>query len=214
MVTTVEIGANGANKETTKPFLLALTTLGECLSIGIVVVASDMTLLFSNKYAFKYLNLFPLSDFENKTLPEIMIFMAERGDFGNLEAKDFANITPEGVNDFLSGTTTHNFSGRIMPPNGRILEVQSQNAASDYMIISLTDVSVEHEKNEVLNIASELGKSGYFTHNYDTNTFEVTSQYLDGLLTESEKITLQNDGFWGLRIPTTSKSQKPIGSPL
>ena len=208
MVTTVEIGANGANKETTKPFPLALTTLGECLSIGIVVVASDMTLLFSNKYAFKYLNLFPLSDFENKTLPEIMIFMAERGDFGNLEAKDFANITPEGVNDFLSGTTKHNFSGRIMPPNGRILEVQSQNAASDYMIISLTDVSVEHEKNEVLNIASELGKSGYFTHNYDTNTFEVTSQYLDGLLTESEKITLQNDGFWGLAHPDDVEESK------
>ncbi len=195
MVTKVD----NVSSETQLP--MALSTLGKCLGIGVVVVAEDMSLIFTNKQTFKYLDLSPMEDFKDMNLPNIMSYMADRGDFGKLSAKKFDEFSHDDIRKFLLAESGHKFPGRIVPPNGKILDVKRQACKSGCLMITIEDISRKHEKAEVFKIASKLGKTGYFTYNYDTETFEVNSQYLDSLLTSSEREVLEKEGFSGISHP-------------
>lgn len=172
--------------------------LGDSLEVGVMVISPDRTLLFSNDLAHKFLDFPRDLVSENLSINKIVAHMVNRGDFGPSKTGDDMERHKKNVQRFFTADSKNNRTSLITPPNGRTLEIKPTVCPDNNMIVTIDDISNSYKKDEVFKIALELGKSGYFTYNFDTQKIDFSSKYLKGLLSEEEYSQIKENGFWSL----------------
>ncbi len=172
-------------------------SIGESLGIGIIVIAPDKTLIYSNDQAHEFLSFPRPADRQKLSADKIVEIMTERGDFGDMSTDEEKRKLRTRVANFFNG----NRSGHptfITPPNGLTLDIRTRVDSSGRITLTIQDVSVSHRKEEVFKMALELGKSGYCSYNFDTEEIGLNSQYLKDLVTQEEYAEIKENGFWAL----------------
>lgn len=160
---------------------------------AIILVAPNDTITFFDN---RTLDLFELpNSIVGKKIPftDMVRYLAERGAFGPGDTEQFVALTMQTI----SNTKETPFQSYLTMPSGNILRVNSRRAEDGSTILTAIDVSEQRRKEDVLEMALNIGLAGYFRYNLINGTFSLESRYLKTFLTPDEMQSVQTHGLIG-----------------
>ena len=169
-----------------------LDMLGDSLNLGALIISSNNKILFYNRAFIDHCGLPETLVSNAGEIRDLFQFMFKRGDLA-LQDNGF-------IDRMLAALHTSSDSPSVLenvsPPNGNILEIRCQNSRNNTVTFFSEDVTEKRRSQESLNLALEIGKSGYFYHVMETDQTFTQSTYLDQLLTPNEMALVRSKGFW------------------
>jgi len=184
-----------------------LQKIGMTLNLGIVVVGPDNRIIFHNPSFINHCNLPAEIIGHGKTFEDWMNFMADRGDFSAMEGSDSSNQILTKLHDPSKDDL---IASEILPPNGFVLQMKCLSSSGGYVTLFSEDITQRKRNEESLDLALEMGKSGYFYLMSETGFRTIQSNYLKHILTEQEFQSLHTDGFWDIIHPEDVEESKSL----
>ena len=178
-----------------------LSVIGQTTDFGFLVISQDRETVFGNDAAYKYLDFPDASSHKPLQVDDIIIEMSKRGDFGKSQREDHVNARITNIREFLTGDSKTNYVSRIVPPNGRTLDISRMRTPSGKAIVTINDVTERQTQKEIFKIALEISKSGILIINYSANSIELHSKYFESILNTSEMRAIREEGLWPLMHP-------------
>lgn len=178
-----------------------LRSVSQMLGIGVMVLSPDQHILFVNDKALELLDMPDMQVASGMAVDSLVMKMAARGDFGDVDPASFVQKYTSNLRDFSQGNDIQTFRTTIYPPTGRTIQISRVRSGDKVVIATFQDVTVASQTDDIFNIALELGKSGYWQYNFASKTFSIHSQYLESLMSPAEKSRLNQEGFWAVIHP-------------
>lgn len=169
-----------------------LERLGEMSSQSLIVFDKDLNLEFANELT---LTLFDISENEFRQIncyDHFIEYCVQRGDFGK-----GAGTTLKALSEDLKTNTRLQSRAKssdlfITTPAGKHLCLRQSYGRDGRMLLAMSDVTESYESKEALELALKVGAAGYWSVNFETNEWKLSSQALveyfgEARLAEAEK---------------------------
>lgn len=169
-----------------------LDMLGDSLNLGALIISSDSKVLFYNQAFVKQCALPELLFQSSPSIQDLFRFMIKRGD---LSPQDHGFIERM-LDNLHSSPDSPTVLEDVSPPNGNTIEIRCLSSNNNTVTFFSEDITEKRRSQESLNLALELGKSGYFYHIIETDETFTQSRYLEQLLTPQEFALVREKGFW------------------
>ncbi len=172
-----------------------LQKIGKKFNMGVVIFSPSNQIIFQNADFINQLNLPNSLIEESSQFDEWLTFMAGRGDlFGD----DAENTSAEILKRFHRSDGESYGLENISPPNGKTIRIKCVKSKGGFVTLISEDRTVEKRNQDALDLALELGRSGYFHYSFDKDETTITGQHLTNILTPGENIMVRENGFWTL----------------
>lgn len=167
---------------------------------SIIRVGADGKILYINSRAQNLFEI-PREAFDRLTqFSDFISYLAQRG--------DFSHLSPDVLETALKYTQTGGTGAlevfkrvAITPPSGKTIQLNLVHNIDGSITLSCRDFSAEKSKENILELALDIGLAGYIYIDSAGQTSKVESRYLSHLLTEDEFKTIQNEGLNALTHP-------------
>jgi len=160
------------------------------LDAAIVLVAPNGIITFYSDHASEIFELTGVFDPQNLSFTDIVDYAAKRGDFGPGDPAQFANLFLQNLETSL----IEPFQTYLTMPTGKVLRVIIQKSPDGAITLTALDISEQRRKENVLEMALDIGLAGYMLYDSANESFTLESRYLKGLLTPDEIQTLEQSG--------------------
>lgn len=131
---------------------------------------------------------------------DFMSYLAQRGDFNHIDPEGFMNAIRQSVN----GDKTALDSFEVLTPttpSGKILRLRFAHNTDGSITLACHNISSEKSKENILEMALDIGLAGYIYINSAGQTSKVESRYLSHLLTDDEFKKIQDTGWNAITHP-------------
>ena len=130
-------------------------------------------------------------------------YLAERGDFGPGDPKQFETIINGVINDPTQAmqATRDKTQTYLTMPSGNVLRVMMRRNRDGSVILSAHDISEQRRKENMLEMALDVGLAGYLVFDPITDNFDIQSRYLSNILTAHELQVMETSGPSALLHP-------------
>ena len=164
---------------------------------ALIIVEADLSISYYNQLVLDMLE-FPASLLDNNvTLKDAMSYMAERGDFGPGNPSDFIDLAT-GLLDTIQTENGKRHQSYLTMPSGKVLRIRAIRNQDNSLILSAFDCSKEKRRNDILDMAMNIGAAGYWVLEKDDSAVDIHSDYLKSILTSRELQTIEAAGIWPL----------------
>lgn len=184
-----------------------LEMLGDSQNLGALIVSANNKILFYNRAFLNHCALPKILTQKTDSMEHWLGFMKRRGDLSSIEDSGFADklLTAARVAG-ASPAIVH----EVNPPNGNSIEIRCIHSGAGALTFLSNDVTEIKRSQESLELALEIGKSGYFYHVMESGKTFIQSTYLEQLLTPSELSLVNEQGFWPIMHPDDKDRAKTI----
>ncbi|NNE58400.1 MAG: response regulator [Hellea sp.] len=175
-----------------------LQKIGSVFGLGMAMFGPKNQIVFHNGHLLKHCALPDQIITGSKNIGDWLNFMAQRGDF-KIQSGE-TNV--QGVLDrFREVDDQEAIFDNITPANGRILKFSAVKSSGGIITLFSEDVTEIRRNQESLDMALEMGESGYFNYMFNSNEMTISSKYLENILTADEFELLRQKGFWPFFVP-------------
>lgn len=175
--------------------------MAENMNLGVVVISPEMEFLYYNGKAQELLDLPSVEKGTPPTVKQLLGILSGRGDFGDVDPNAFAATNTGLLEKMSEGAGKIGFPETLVTPSGRKLKFNRHTASNKSLVICIEDISFQHNRDEVFQMALRLGKAGYWIYNFDNYEFKIYSEHLWSILTPQEQESVKEDTFLGLIHP-------------
>ena len=170
-----------------------LESFGNKFDMGIVVFSADGSIIYRNQKFFSHFDLPKSVTSQSRNIRDWMQYLIERGDFQKNASTSFIDEAMTAV----TGNSTDDLPFNMAtPPNGKILKLAKFIPFENMIAIISEDITEKTQNQNGLDMALEMGRSGYFHYSFDTRKLEMFGSYLKNILTSAEYRLVSNKGFW------------------
>ncbi|WP_371395380.1 ATP-binding protein [Fretibacter rubidus] len=164
---------------------------------ALIIIEADLSISYYNQLAIDMME-FPASLLNDSIkVYDAISYMAERGDFGPGNPSDFIDL----ASDLLANIQAENekrHQSYLTMPSGKVLRVRAVRNKDGSLILSAFDCSKQKRRNDILDMAMNIGAAGYWVLEKDDSTVDIHSDYLRSILTSRELQTIEAAGIWPL----------------
>lgn len=185
-----------------------LKRLADLTGEACIVVNKDLGIEFVDEKIFTLLNMEPLENQSLTQLGQLTRVMAEQGYFGHGDPKTFeALISDLLVNQRLKQTTATQIINAVTP-SGQHIDIRVSLGRNDTYLLLVRDVTQEELKKQALDTALQVGLSGYWYHNFNSNEFRVRADSLEDHFSEASFQKIISEGFMHVVHPDDRAASK------
>ncbi len=159
---------------------------------SIVQVNPDGTIAHYNQRAIELFEM-PHDVAAKAHITDFVRYLAERGDFGPGDPKQFETIINRVINDPTQAAQNKTQTYLTMP-SGNVLRVMMRRNRDGSVILSAHDISEQRRKENMLEMALDIGLAGYLVFDPVTDSFDIQSRYLSNMLTARELQVMETTG--------------------
>lgn len=166
--------------------------------LAVVIFDNELNLQYYNENAATFFEL-EISDLnEDYSLKNVVEKFASNGTSKNTNLAVIKNFL-----DQAKETESPNKSKKtkMMMASGRWLSLMRRKT-NDMHVITAEDITQAQLHKDTLSIALESGRAGYTNYNCDTQTFEISSKYLENQLTDRQMKLARTEGFFSITHPS------------
>jgi len=150
-----------------------LIRAGRLSGMAILVIRSDMQILFSDPRVTEILELDTDKNYTDSNLLELVEQLARRGDFGPGDPQMFIDLV---INEFskpaksaLEDTRSLNF----LTPSGRRIQFRQDFEVDGVFILACRDITKSYVEKHALKVAMDNSNSGYLIFDMETREFKL-----------------------------------------
>jgi signal transduction histidine kinase/ActR/RegA family two-component response regulator len=160
-----------------------------------VVVDRDLGIQYVDEKIFELINIEPI-DAKNLThLNQLTSIMAEQGYFGNGDPKVFeALISDLLVNQRLKQSGPTQIINAVTP-SGRHIDIRVSLGRDDSYVLLMRDVTHQELEKQALDTALQVGQSGYWYFNLQSQEFRVRADWLEDHFSDANIEKIRKKGF-------------------
>ncbi|MDB2439424.1 ATP-binding protein [Hellea sp.] len=187
-----------------------LSRVSDMSELGMIVFCEEAGLEFHNSLATKHLEISKNVFSEGTPYENILLHMANRGDFGLGEAQTFVDNVTQILN--TQRTTGDGKASELkltMPSGRRVLVTQKYDTNGKLLLVS-KDISAEEHKSQVLDTALSSVGAGYWYYNCETNVISLHGDYLDKHLSTRQMEWARKEGVFAILHPDDLEGAKSI----
>lgn len=153
-----------------------LERLGELSGQALMVFDKDLNLEYSNILTVQLFGL-SQSDFEKLTCYDDLIeYCVARGDFGEGSETTLKALTEDLITNARIQSREKKADWQISTPAGKHLSFSQGYGRDGRMLVTIRDVTDRVETQRALDIAMDVGDAGYWTLNFETNSWRTSSK--------------------------------------
>lgn len=164
---------------------------------ALVVISNDLKISYFNQLTLNLLEI-PSTQIDNNIkIQDVISFMAERGDFGPGNPNHFIDLATQ----ILSKVPTDNgkrHQSYLTMPSGKVLNIRAVRNPDNSFIFSAFDMSKEKRRNEILDMALNIGAAGYWLYEKNNTAVDLHGAYLKSILSPREFQIIEINGLWPL----------------
>lgn len=172
-----------------------LKRLADLTGEACIVVNRNLGIEYVDEKIFDLLKMEPIDQNELIQLSQLTNVMAEQGYFGHGDPKVFeALISDLLTNQRLKQTTATQIINAVTP-SGRHIDIRVSLGRDDSYLLLMRDVTQEELKKRALDTALQIGQSGYWHYNLNTNEFHIRADSLQEHFSHASFEKLRAEGF-------------------
>lgn len=155
-----------------------LERLGEMSDQCLIVFDKDLKLEFANHLT---LTLFGLTEDEFKTIQcydDLIEYCVKRGDFGQGAETTLKALSEDLKTNARLQSRVKSSDLYISTPFGKHLCLRQSYGRDGRMLLVMSDVTESYESKEALELALKIGSAGYWSCNFETNEWKISSKSL------------------------------------
>jgi len=176
---------------------------------ALIMINSDGFLNYYNSRAVSLFELDAELGKENLHFKDLLYYLAERGDFGPGNPNDFVALASDLLLPKTVAPQTLSQSYLTMP-SSNILRVLIYRNIDGSITLSAHDISDQRRKENMLEMALDIGFAGYIVFDRVNKTRRLESRYMSNLLTDDEKDILKESGLFSLFHPDDVAQSKKM----
>ena len=176
---------------------------------ALIIISSEGFLEYFNSRAVKLFELESEITDNKLHFKDLLYFLAARGDFGPGDPDTFVAVASDLLLPEAGAPQTQSQSYLTMP-SSNILRVLMYRNSDGSITLSAHDVSDQRRKENILEMALDIGFAGYIIFDTLKKTRRLESRYMASLLTDSELDTLQTSGLFPLLHPDDVAQSKKM----
>ena len=164
---------------------------------ALVVVSRDLKISYFNQLTLDLLEIPSAQINTNIKIQDLIAFMAERGDFGPGNPDQFIDLATQTLAKVPSSNGKRHQSYLTMP-SGKILNIRAVRNPDGSFIVSALDTSKKKRRNDILDMALNIGAAGYWLLEKNNVNVDLHSAYMKSILTPREFQIIEANGLWPL----------------
>jgi len=172
-----------------------LERLGEMSDQSLIVFDKELNLEFSNELT---LTLFGFTEDEFKQIScydDLIEYCVGRGDFGQ-GAESTLKALSEDLKANARIQSRENSSDLFLTtPSGKHLRLRQSYGRDGRMLLAMSDVTESYESKEALELALKIGSAGYWSCNFETNEWKLSSKALVNYFGEARIAEAEKNGI-------------------
>ena len=176
---------------------------------ALIIISSEGYLEYFNSRAVKLFELESEITDTELHFKDLLYFLAARGDFGPGDPESFVAVASDLLLPEAGAPQTQSQSYLTMP-SSNILRVLMYRNSDGSVTLSAHDVSDQRRKENMLEMALDIGFAGYIIFDTVKKTRRLESRYMANLLTDSELEVLQTSGLFPLLHPDDVAQSKEM----
>lgn len=155
-----------------------LERLGEMSDQSLIVFDKDLNLEFANELT---LTLFGFTEHEFKTIncyDDLIEYCVARGDFGKGAETTLKALSEDLKTNARLQSRVKSSDLYISTPAGKHLCLRQSYGRDGRMLLAMSDVTESYESKKALELALKIGSAGYWSCNFETNEWKLSSKAL------------------------------------
>lgn len=172
-----------------------LERLGEMSDQSLIVFDKDLNLEFANKLT---LSLFGFTENEFQQIncyDDLIEYCVGRGDFGQGAATTLKALSEDLKTNARLRSREKSSGLFLTTPSGKHLRLRQSYGRDGRMLLAMSDVTESYESKEALELALKIGSAGYWSCNFETNEWRLSSPALADYFGEARVAEAEKNGL-------------------